>query len=307
MLLASRFGAVVGVAASLAAPGARAHEAGLALDAALRHAELAFVGEVVDVSYRSSLDTGREGGGLPHTFVRFRVDEVLKGRNRPGSELVLRFLGGEDAMAGEFLDAEQPFFDLGDRDLLLVEGNRRKACPLVRCREGRFRLVRGLVFDEDGHRIVSDPGGDIRYGRLEPLPEAETHFVLGTTLRRVVAGEPGEGEPPLMDAGPQLAASAFDDLVARRVLELHTPDELAALPRVGSADPAADFGVRPLRPRPLRPPSAVPPPESPTRRLEDVVEEAMIALNGGDPRLGPLALCLVQIARVFDGGGLTPP
>lgn len=284
------------------APAAGAHETDLAFDAALRRAQLVFAGEVLDVAYASSVPTGADGA-LPHTFVTFRIDKVLKGRAAAGDLLVLRFLGGEDPAAGEFVFARQPLFDVGDRDILMVEGNLRKACPLVHCAEGRFRRVRKLVFDEDGHEIVSHPQQLVAYGRQTRLQTVETHFVLGTVFRAVTAGEPGEDDLPLADAAPPMKERTFLDLVARRVKHLHTPAELAALEPVPSADPSQPFTVLPVQPVPFPPPPTAPPASEPPESFEDMLERLLLAANGGDPRLPGAAVRLLERVRALESRG----
>ncbi len=118
-------------------------------------AELGFLGQVIDVSY-SVEKTGGEGGDksaepseLPVVYVTYAVEKVLFGK--PADEkLTLRFLGGPDGMGGFFSVSGTPRFQLKEQDVLFVRGNGAEGCPLVTCQYGRFRVLRGGVYDAFG-------------------------------------------------------------------------------------------------------------------------------------------------------------
>src|SRR5512147_3187982 len=59
-------------------------------------ATLIFEGTAIRVEYRNSDIESREDVALPHTFVTFRIDRLLKGASQDGGEITLRFQGGPD-------------------------------------------------------------------------------------------------------------------------------------------------------------------------------------------------------------------
>lgn len=121
------------------------------LEAMAEQAELVFVGEVVNVEYRVSEGSSEEAG-LPFTLVTYEVQDVLRGKE-PGERFTMRFIGGPDGR-GRFLEVSGvPKFEPGERDLLFVSGNGEKGCPLVLCEWGRFRLLRGGVYNAKGSPI----------------------------------------------------------------------------------------------------------------------------------------------------------
>ena len=205
-----------------------------------RRSELVFRGTVLGVDYRNSEPPMR----FPHTFVEFRVDEVLKGQD-PGPTLTLRFSGGWDGGSEMSFLADHTLFDPGDRDLLFVAHHLTRACPLVDCEGGRFRLIDGLVYAESG-REIGRIGGRIVPGlRRDDLPEVMTDQV-GPFELGVVRGEPGnEVEAgPTYPAGWELwTAPDFVARVAQLIEKTHTAAELEGLPLVKSASAELPFSV----------------------------------------------------------------
>lgn len=141
------------------------------LTEAVSKAELAFYGQVSDVEYRLSRE------GVPHTFVTFRVQRLIRGRvggagrgRRQGPPWVtLRFIGGPKGN-GSFLTVQGvPHFNRGDRDVLLVHNNGVIQCPLVRCERGRFRVLNNRVYSSRGIPVARVQRGRIvAEGRPEP-------------------------------------------------------------------------------------------------------------------------------------------
>ena len=108
-------------------------------------AELVFVGKVV-----SSRSEWRTVGTkrVIFTLVEFERQEVLKGQ--AGTSVTLQFLGG--TVGDMTLEvAGVPKFNIGDREILFVEGNGVQFCPLVGVFHGKF----GVRKDEmTGREIV---------------------------------------------------------------------------------------------------------------------------------------------------------
>ena len=165
-------------AGSAAAHGPTGHRD---LDQMSARADLVFKGRVVDVDYRLS-EPGPEQPALPHTFVTYAVDEVIQGQS-DGKTLTLRFLGGRGEGARFMRVSGYPLFDLGDEDLLFVKANTEAPCPLVGCAKGRFRIIEGQVYGEDGRQVLMDEKGRLRPGRRVDLEAVDTHKVSQTVIR----------------------------------------------------------------------------------------------------------------------------
>lgn len=122
---------------------------------------LVFTGRVAKVEYRNIESSGKEEGALPHTFVTYQIDNVLRGR-APGKTFTMAFIGGSDGM-GHFLEANGvPTFEAGDRDILFVSGNGSEgSCPLVQCEYGRFRVHENGVFNTKGAPVRAVLGSNV--------------------------------------------------------------------------------------------------------------------------------------------------
>ena len=280
-----------------------------------RHSDFVFKGTVASVAFRDSepipeldasgapvLDsTGQpvlqDGSTLAHTFVTYTIDQIYKGQ-AAGTEVTLRFLGGvqEDPVLVPdptgtlilseevFVAGDSPLFDVGDRDILFVERNTDKPCPLADCGGGRFRLIEhdpaspGVrqVYNDLGEQIlrVLDGGSggpevvaQARVGSEDDLPDVNTNTLGGTVLEvievkpDVVADSSGDGpaDPPVTP-GAQFIEAQFDDYLVA-LIEPAAP----GAPPVVSADIAAAFFAKqaPEAAAPRIPREKVPKPERP--------------------------------------------
>ncbi|MBT3983363.1 MAG: hypothetical protein HOE90_18560 [Bacteriovoracaceae bacterium] len=141
------------------------------LSTQVKKAKLVFQGKVVDIDYRDSDDSSK----VPHTYVTYQIEKILKG-NYKAHKITLRFLGGVDS-EDDFVEVSgYPLFDMGDRDILMVEGNGTDACPLVDCELGRFRLIGGKTYGELGQKISLKKGLIVR-GLPVKLKEVSTHYL----------------------------------------------------------------------------------------------------------------------------------
>src|SRR5215510_1876666 len=108
------------------------------LGTAVLQVEFIFRGTVSEIQYRLSDAASPGDVRLPHTFVTYTIEEVLKGTATQNT-VTLRFMGGPDEEQGKFLSvSDVPMFTVGDQDILFVRKNGTALCPLVRCGEGRF-------------------------------------------------------------------------------------------------------------------------------------------------------------------------
>lgn len=275
----------------ISAATVRAIEPSLQLNQFTRQAALILKGTVTKVEYRNAepvpqrdvtgapvLDNDgapllQDGSGLPHTFVTFQVDRTYKGR-ADSTRLTLRFLGGSfqdgPAGGGRVLEVgHAPLFDVGDQDILFVDGNGDAACPLVRCEDSRFRLIRGgknreaRVFTDLGHEVLrvirsglneDIPDAELATGPLRQLQQVNENTIGDRIYRQVVEpatstdrDDPLPAEPRRFARGPQLTEQSLEAAIVTKVQRMFTPAELRALPPVSSADITRPIRVEPLR------------------------------------------------------------
>ena len=211
------------------------------LKAALNQAELVFEGQVVDVQYRLA-NLSESASELPYTFVTYQVNRFLKGRAE--GLLTLRFLGGPKDDEHFVSIPGLPRFDLGDHDILLVQGNQRSTCPLVGCDRGRYRIINGLVVNEYGQTIELSPSGEIVFGEKVKLDDISTHtmgkFSFVDEQTESLSGEltaPENLNAPSSGIRPDPAG--FSAFIEDQVLQSHSPEELEETAEFNNADPDA--------------------------------------------------------------------
>lgn len=205
---------------------------------------------------------------LPHTFVTFSIERLLKGRSTAGDSITLRFLGGPDGRGNVLAIAGVPRFRVGDRDILFVKGNGTELCPLLGFEQGRLRVVRGELFDDFGREIWVTPQGgfargerciDVRAAGYPELPRAEADAEERSPIF----------VPPAGSARPD--ATGMRAIVEMLQVEAYASGrggDSAALPAVASADPGAVLRVpafrrvappvEPVRPAKARPAERTP-------------------------------------------------
>jgi len=323
-----------------------------AFKASIRSAQLIFKGDVLRVEYRNSRsvplldpdthepvidpDTGEpvlvDGSDLPHTFVTYRIARIYKGKTPVGSpdprDVTLRMEGGlympHDPSNPEIVwISDTPHFDVGDRDVLLVEGNTAVICPIVGWADGRYRLVADpddsvvKVYSEQGQRILRCDTGDpdlpqtARRGPYQEIPSVNAFRVGPYGFKRVRSQEQGEADE-LVTYEWDFTEEQFDVFLAAYIQAVHTPQELAAVQPIPSADITKPFVAPALRPaeeeavaeEPLRQmerPWLDELSEDEKREvLEDEDEEArLLELTGGNP---VLPATTVEIKRLRFGG-----
>lgn len=119
----------------------------------IRQSALIAYGQVVDIQYRNSVPTRVQPKGVPHTFVTYKIQDVLRGE-LDNEVLTLRIPGGADGQGGVFMETTAPAFALGQTDVLFVRGGEIGDCQLVECVEGRFRVHENQVFNGWGVPVV---------------------------------------------------------------------------------------------------------------------------------------------------------
>jgi len=227
-------------------------------------AELIFAGTVTGIETRLS-DRIAEGDAiLPHTFVTFSIERLIKGSSTAGNSVTLRFLGGPGRRGRHMGVIGMPNFLAGDQVILFVKGNGVRICPVVGWSQGRFHVLGENLVGEHGESIWLTPSGGLVRGPIDEAALAGREAPLGMPEIKaspVAAGDDfsgdekrdgvdrGETEPK----GSRLDAGTFLHHVDRLVERLHEAEELRRLAPVISADPARSFTVRSPRPVPLRP------------------------------------------------------
>lgn len=231
-------------------------------------ADLVFQGTVTGIQYAASVE------GIPHTFVTYRVEDVLKGAYSAPT-LTLRFIGGvkiEGNVMRKLSVSHAPRFEAGQQDLLMVKGNTQTQCPLVRCAQGRFRFQQGMVTNEEGDVLARDPQGTVR--ALAPAAEPAGLGDFGDGVR-------------VPESTAQAIATPFD----RAAFVAHVRQAIgqrgAAVARaVQSANPAQPFkGPDPAVSAPPRlPPQPRLASQAPQSERDRQEIEALVR-NGGNPVL----------------------
>lgn len=126
----------------------------------VKEAELIFVGKIADIQYRSSTPQGQEEAPIPHTFVTFEIEKVLKGQSDQREMITLRFIGGLGDREETFLHASGvPHFDVGDSGVFFVRRNGIHICPLVGWQQGFIRFIDDMVISDLGEEqiLIEDP------------------------------------------------------------------------------------------------------------------------------------------------------
>ena len=183
-------GLMLGTVAAVALGGgtAQASSGQRSLKEMLARSELAFIGRVEKIEYLLSEPTGPEGVRVPHTFVTYRVEQMFLGQ-APGGSVTLRFVGGWDSRKMRYMaSSNTPQFDMGDYDILFVEGNTRRMCPLVGLVDGRLRVIRGRVYTEMGLAVFPERDGVLRTGEMVRLEEVSTTSVNGRIFQTQTTG-----------------------------------------------------------------------------------------------------------------------
>ena len=194
----------------LAASTVWAHGPGDGSDTSLHsmveRSEAIVYGEVIDIVYRNSAPTENSPNGLPHTFVTYQLNKVLRGRIR-GETLTLKIPGGADGQGGVYNVTTAPQFASGQIDVLFIGDEDESGCPLVECVDGRFRV--------EGQRVYNGWG--------VPLVDAEKNLVFG-------------GKPRFDLNVMEIPRPAFDEVLHRpeviRILKeknISTDEELRKL------------------------------------------------------------------------------
>lgn len=262
-------GLLLPIALLAASAAVKAHLPALAspISELARESEMVFQGKVIDVRYQTSIE------GLPHTFVTYQVEDILKGQYSDKT-ITLRFIGGV-MQAGDKQRRLQvsgvPDFAKGAQDVLMVNGNQQRICPLVRCAEGRFRLDTGYVSDGAGNTLGRDDNGQVRFA---------------ANPNKVTAPEQtGDHGLPATEAAAPVKVSPFDPAsFVAHVRDVIAKQPAVATAAVASADPAQAFnGPRAMAEAAPKQPAVLSPTSNAKGSAFDQWEVEQLSKNGGNP------------------------
>jgi len=290
---------------------------GRVLSVAYRDAEM--VPEIDPATSVQALEDGepvfQDGSGMAHTFVTYFIEHVYKGSRpqAPGGppldEITLRHIGGQlqaDTQIIEWVDIF-PLFDPNDRGILFVSGNTVHPFPLHQNRNGRLRIINGLIYSDYGQRVlhIQNPTPipeEAEFGPTDNLPEIHINQIGSATLGREIVPAVNEhgpgGQPPepnsLEPPTVHFSEVSFHGFLTQIVTEVY-PTGPPSLPPVASANILDPINPEPLVPKGFLP--VAPEPTVPVRGWfdnlsdaekdevleEDRVEAALMDLTGGDP------------------------
>ncbi len=243
----------------------------LSLKKLASNAELVFRGVVEQIDYATSEPRFPGDLGVPHTFVTFDVDEVLKGRVE-GAAITLRLEGGVREADGIILShSEAPRFDLGDEDILFVHGNGESVTPLVGSSRGRIRVIDGRAYTEEGREIQVRQGRAL-LGPAHSFPEVRTHRI--GEIETVVEGD------KITELAETHAAPV--GRIQNMLVDL-LPEAIAPMASVPSLDVSRPFEARALAP--VAPPVDEVRVASRAMSAEDIAEREALIANDYNPVL----------------------
>jgi len=127
-------------------------------------AEVIVEAVVQSIAYKNSSVIEPGDREIPHTFVTFAIEQIVKGEYAGGQTITLRFIGGQDGKGNTTYVPGLPSFQVGDREILFVRKNGKSICPLIGWGQGRLRIVRGQVFDDTGFQVWISPDGQLVRG-----------------------------------------------------------------------------------------------------------------------------------------------
>ncbi len=276
------------ITAALSTPALADHSlAPLSENNLSRNADFVFLGTVASVDYRRAESADSVRPGTPHTFVTYKIEKIFKGKSASDT-VTLRFVGGRGDKSQFLMASNIPMFDAGERDMLFVRGNAKYACPLVECARGRVRVIDGMAFNDEGQALEQSPvqakSMEWGFGPYVDLIEVNTHKVSQTELRK--HHDLPEGEGPAPRGAKSLYQLSLDTLatrVADAVARVNTPDELAKLAPVASADIKLPFKAVIAREVAAPLDAGVDTAPALINTANDKLEVEAISRNGGNP------------------------
>lgn len=219
----------------------------------LRRAELVFDGVVTSVQYRNSDVNSDQTNSLPFTFVTFAVNEVFKGQLQ-GTNFCLRLIGGSDGQGNILKVGGVVDFDVGQRGVILVNGNGRLVNPLVGQERGRFRLVNGAMCTNRGREVHWRPDGTLGFGPRRNLEEVLFQALHGAPRPPFTPAVDDDGVASADPPGEHLDQTRFRAVLQALLEQGHTPEELQGAGPIASCDIRESFYAPQFNPKKSRAP-----------------------------------------------------
>lgn len=253
------------------------------VDSMLQNADMVIQGKIVDIQYKDSDE------GLPHTFVTYQIDNLIAGNNS-AKEVTLRFIGGEQRegdVVRHLSVSEVPEFNKGESDVLFIRKNNTVICPLVKCSQGRFRDLNGLVTNSKGQPVLLNSQSKLELGKeimTEHLHSNSEHRQFGKSF----SNHSGEVKTQQTQRNSShLDTQTFVAEIKQRVLTLKHSGKIKTKNLFKSSNPKESFSTpffKPVKPIDSQPTlSAKSIRSSKSQSKFDQWEEQMLKSNGGEP------------------------
>ena len=255
------------------------------VDHLLQNADMVMQGEIVDIQYKDSKE------GLPHTFVTYQVNEMIAG-DTANKIITLRFIGGEQKKGDVIRHlsvSEVPEFEKGESDILFIRKNNTSICPLVKCSNGRFRDLNGLVTNENGQPLLMNAKSEFKLGQQSMVEQMPSTNSKGR-FKKGLSNASGEAAPTQM----QKNASHLDTLtfiakLKERSQELRSTGKMSKKTMFKSSKSNEAFSTplfKASKPADHQPTLSAKGLNNSRAKSEfDKWEEKMIKANGGEPVL----------------------
>ncbi len=199
------------------------------------------------------------------------------------SAFTLRFLGGLHPDGRAMQISHYPQIDIGDHDIVLIEGNNLAGCPLTKCSTGRFRISGEKIFTEEGRVLrKGDPQEKslFRYGTFLSIPELATQeFTHPKSGKKVVVRmkRSAPEKAPAAEAD-QMTLSDLNEAI-ERIKKGQSTQTVVSSANVQQKIPAVALLAK-------APPKAPAFTASKIKDAKEAQEIADIEKNGGNPVLG---------------------
>ncbi len=236
-----------------------------------------YVAEVANIVYKNSLPV-KDQKEQAFTFVTYKIIETLRGA--PKQQITLRFWGGVQEDGTVMTISNYPALDKGDRDVLFVKGNGKYGCPLTQCTQGRFRLIKGNVYSEEGRPLLrTEESKDVDYGRVQALTDIANQSFEHPKTGKIVTVTTRGSKKEIFPLEPNaFSEKQFISFLEKLVVKLPKPnkEELDINPYT----PFYSYNLRTKAPHYF----PVPLPEPPEISADEL-EKWDFERNGGNPVL----------------------
>ena len=253
------------------------------VDHLLQNADMVMQGEIVDIQYKDSKE------GLPHTFVTYQVNEMIAG-DTTDKTITLRFIGGEQKKGDVIRHlsvSEVPEFEKGESDILFIRKNNTSICPLVKCSNGRFRDLNGLVTNENGQPVLLNANSELKLGKENMIEQMASSNSKGR-FKKGLSDATGESTQIQVQANAShLDTMTFIAKLKERSQSLSSSGKMSKKSLFKSSKPNEAFSTplfKASKPTDNQPTlSAKGPSKSRAKSEFDQWEENMLKANGGEP------------------------